>query len=324
MTFIGKFGQPLIFLVSSMVVVGYVFPAASQLDTSLSVNFDSVDAEATIISQSNLKPLNQDVYRCRCRKRFARIFGMGFKQLPSRCSASCVGVLSIPDLYVQKVKSITYGVPRNIASPDHLELRNIELINCSNSPLPWSELVTIETENSVTAQMTRGLSKVKAWEISLSLEASISKVFSAGLTGRTGESITVSLTNSEASSKKEKSKVEKPLSANVPSWTVYTLSYGEKRQEEEIPVEIEVVLDGTVQEEHAVYDPVIRAKTGELAAHGHLSPRRLKAILSEVVREEALRTIKTTAILRVSGGSRDIWTKANEKPLTEHSEECRE
>ena len=291
---------------------------------SANVEIDTVDAEARILEQTGLQPINgsfEKAYLCNCRKHYGGVLGVRWR-LRTRCHARCVGKLGISNLNVVKVKQIRYEKPNQNILPNHQGLKNVEVINCSSERKTLEDKVIVTEGESVTSRSKTILEKVDHWETALMLSAKEKETLGVQLSAKASRNIKVETTNGNTFTKTETVLTEKPISLSIPPWTAYWITYMDTRKEVTIPVNIEVVLDGDVEERHAVYDLKKKVLTGEIANQDHWSPGGRQGKLSELIRQDAGRTLMVNAVIQVSGSERDIKTTIAEKMLTENSEEC--
>ncbi len=302
--------------VASIALVSLAF---GQSEEYANIEYDEIDTEAMLIEKAQLSPMQQDAYQCKCIKRYNDL-GM---RLPTRCSALCVGKISISNLSVERAGNVTFSLPNVNEIPSHRETRDVQIANCRAYDYSWNEKLVLEVVQSVESRATTILKDTRNWEVSLSL-ASISDYLNIQFGSKIGQSATVETSDAAVHSQRETFTIEKPLSVTVPPFTFSKVKYSDGRKRVSIPVEIELLLDGEVVEKHAVVNNVTEKElTGEIADPDHWSPLGVNKRLSKLVENVEQRTLTIDAEINVSGSDRNIEVALLERKLSPDSEMCR-
>ena len=157
------------------------------------------------------------------------------------------------------------------------------------------------------------------WEVNLSLGA-VAKELKMHFGANISRSTVVATSNGTVHAQRETFTIEKPLHLTVPPYTFSKVKYSDGRKDVTIPVQIELVLDGDVVEQHAVVNKEVL--TGEIAGQDHWSPIGVNKKLSELVQDDAQRTLTIGAEIKVSGSDRNIEIVLLERKLAPDSKVC--
>lgn len=281
--------------------------------------FRQVDAAQMLLEQTReqLRPTNTSRYRCKCEKRYSKIWGLlGAKiRTATRCHAQCVGGLELTNLVVEETKSIV-EYPNIEKIPITREEWQIDQKNCSSSEQVWEENLTVVSRRSLQSTATKTFSKVTNREFKVALDAEwLKKAGLGSIEGTVSDSVEISNVSGESRTVVEETTLVKPIKVTVPARTRRKTLYSEGRVRIKFPVRVEMVLDGDVQEQHFVYDTNRNIVTGEIAHADHWSPAGVTGKLSNYVPSKRLRTVTLDAVLAVEGGDRKIEVRYLEEKL---------
>ena len=279
---------------------------------SADVIIDYIDAEAHLKAQTGITPKSPGPYPCPIPCERQRIFGIkaGCKFQARR--PPCIGKISITNIEVERVKRVKVEYPKGDI-PVYRQNDTVRIKNCLPNEWGWNEKLTIRTEQRLESRNTTILTDVRNKSINISMDAGKANTLGLKFSGTFSRTTTVQTNNSEVQSQSETIELTKPLSMTVPPFTRRVINYSDGRTEAQIPVDIEVVLDGDVTENH-VYESrgTIYKKNG----------RGRKGRLSKLFGADDGRTVTMKALIDVSGTDRVLDIALTEEQLLEDVAAC--
>ena len=321
------------FSVLSLIFVALTSASYAQEADNSHIQFNEIRAETLLLQQTGLSPKNTEPYVCDCVKRYAKIgkWGLGWR-IETRCHKQCTGAVTFTNLTVERVSNILFMYPDRDSIPVEKVLQKHDIKNCTEAELPYEYTLEVKGVQKVTSVFTQTLTDVENWTQSVNLSRAIgSEKVLVKLGINLGVSHSTSETSTEVKGKniesKEEFSVSRPLAVTVPAHMIYRIKYSDSRRNADIPVKIDLVLEGDVGEKHVVFDTAVDPSTGEIIGStgqiidsDHFSPAGLSGRLSELVRDVERRTVSLDALVTVSGSDREIEYVLLQKPLEEGGE----
>ena len=266
----------------------FVLISFSARSANSQVTFDQIDAKTQLLQQSKLSPNNTGIYLCpgKCKR-------------GAFCAAYyCTAKLRLSKIKIAEIIKIDYSYPRAADVPVHRTQTTISIDNCFSTPWLWEEKVTHNTNQIMESKTTSILRNVASREIELTLDAQVLEELGVKVTEKFSRSTTIEATTNEVNRKIQTFTIEQPLKMKVPSLTRRIIRYSDGRTTSSIFADIELLLDGYVQEVDESSDKWPKKQKSKV--------KGMKGNLSELVKDRKKRSITIRAKIDVSGSDRKL------------------
>lgn len=219
------------------------------------------------------------------------------------------------NLEIDRINRVDYSYPDLASVPVHRETHEITVRNCMSSSWTWEEKLTLKSTQRIESKAISVLTNIASRKIDLSLDSGTLSGLGVKVSAEVSHTTTVQATDSTTHSQDEEFTIEKPFKMEVPARTRRFIHYSDGRTQAQILADIQVILDGDVQENHVYTSRQMfagwRAREGEVWGKNSNGVRgRLSKLMSDVSR-----TLTIQARIDVSGSDRSLNIELFEQNL---------
>ena len=187
----------------------------------------------------------------------------------------------------------------------------------------WEEKLTLISTQRIESKAISVLTNIASHKIDLSLDTGELSGLGVKVSAEVSHTTTVQATDSTTHSQDEEFTIEKPFKMEVPSRTRRVIHYSDGRTQARILADIQIILDGDVQENYVYTSKQMLAgwKGREGEVWGKNS-NGVKGRLSKLMSDVSLRTLTIQARIDVSGSDRSLDINLFEQNLDATSNDC--